>query len=771
MIAVMSEMRRPVLYITCAVSLGVCISYCLHLEIGHIFILCALPLLIAVLTNKKVLCILICATFAGGLWLNIYQSRPDPVMEFAGREVSIRGEIISAEQKEKDFFRFVIKTSQKSKVQISLYKKMPAYKDCVGRAVTVSGEISLPERRRNPGCFDYRLYLMSRGINTAISDASEVRVGKIVSPLSNALWHLRMNFEEDAQKYMSENSAAVAVAMLFGDKSKLSEETYEEFRHNGTAHVLAVSGLHVGIVYGFVCMLMGSRRRPLGNACVAVLLLAYAALAGFSPSVVRAVIMILLHMLALVSHRRYDLMSAAAVASLLMIINNPMAIFDSAFQMSFLAVLSLSVGLNLFKEKEIPRAVREFILPSAIIQTAMLPYMAYTFNYISVSGYLANIPVIFLAGLIVPAGLISVFLNMFLPGFSEIGFHMLDFICALLDRCNSFTYADGMAGMNAVSPPTIFISCFYALAFFFTSDTFRVWKSRHKAREIFCILTLLLILSFFASSATGDGFEKSDITFVDVGQGSCIHIKTPRGKNILIDGGGNEHYDVGKKTLMPYLLKNGCASVDLALVTHLDTDHYGGIASLAKEGMIEKLGTWRGNESLEEKIKKETCLLAEDIVYLGKGDDIRVEEDVSISILWPEEGEAGEEYAEESQNENSLVIMIEYAGVKALATGDIGEDTEEAIWESNAGRPEALACDIVAVPHHGSRYSSSDYLVDELAGLQYAVVQVGKNNYGHPTHEAMTKYRRIGARVLRNDRKGAIGFCLRIGKLKPIVMF
>jgi competence protein ComEC len=173
----------------------------------------------------------------------------------------------------------------------------------------------------------------------------------------------------------------------------------------------------------------------------------------------------------------------------------------------------------------------------------------------------------------------------------------------------------------------------------------------------------------------------------------------------LIDGGGSADYDVGKKILLPYLLKNGVSHIDLACVTHLHQDHFGGLVSLCHLMPVRKLALYEGNRSGQQKILDETGLSAKELLYLKKGDSIFVEKGVRIDILYPEGVTAGgggtQEMAETDENAATLVIRIAYQGVGILLTGDLGFSGEESIEEFYRGSTDSPAkADILKIGHH-----------------------------------------------------------------------
>lgn len=633
-----------------------------------------------------------------------------------------------------------------------------------GRTIEISGTLQLPQGRRNPGCFDYALYLKSIGISrTIIAERTELcesndLYGKVLS----ALWKLKEGFITELEKSSNEETASLMRAIMFGEKTDLEEETLEGFRRNGTAHVLAVSGLHVGMIYAFLRAVWIWKKGRLFFVVVILFFLVYMVMASFAPSVVRAVIMIWLHVFADMTNRRYDMASAAFFTAFLMLMHNPMHLFNAGFQMSFLAVLSLSLMLPIIK-----RFYSGVFLGSFAIQAGLTPYTIYVFNYFSLASIFVNVPIIFLTGFIVPMGLCAMVLygmaastGILQPVFDFVTGSLGGF-CRIMTKLNEMTGVEGITVFDIQSPPLWLIALYYLILLVFVSEDGRLLFMRKKKKVIALLAGLVVSLSLVFSLEAGNHFKSMDVVFVDVGQGDCIHFRVGRNGDYLVDGGGSITYDVGTKTLKPYLLKNGAKAVDGAFVTHLHTDHYKGIAELCREGMVEKLFLYEGYKVREEEILEDTGLDREDIIYIYAGQTVMLGRDAAVEVLWPER-HSDREYEkmaadEEDENAMSLIMKVNVKGRSVLATGDVDADClDELARKYSSG----LKADILKVAHHGSKYSDSDAFV-EASLPEYSVIQVGQNNFGHPDKGIVEKFRQQGIIVYRNDTDGAVAFKFR----------
>ena len=656
-----------------------------------------------------------------------------------------------------------------------------AAKAMEGRLVDVTGNLQDPSGKRNPGCFDYSLYLRSLGVTKTITcDSITVHTLRSFreepfSFLRNRICKTREAFINSMGKNTDPGTAAMMRAVMFGDKGELDEGTLETFQKNGTAHILAVSGLHIGIIYGFILKLWRGRRGWLFFGFNLVFFLMYAAAAGFSPSVTRAVVMVLLHILAGIRGWRYDLSNAAFAVGLFVILQNPYMLFNTGFQMSFLAVLTLVLALPYLK-----RVYSGIFLASLAVQIGLGPYILYQFNYLSLLAVLINVPVVFLAGLIVPAGLVSMACSAAAIPVCGAADEAVRILCWLLQELNTAGQMGGMASIRVPSPPLWAMAAYYLALLLFATEEGRLALIRAESKGRY-VMKMLLVAAVFSScfhAFASDGFEKCDLTFVDVGQGDCMHLVVDDSRkmigknnvyNVLIDGGGRDSFDVGKKILCPYLLKNGVRKVDLAIVTHLHNDHYDGIRSLCRMGMVKKLCVYEGYKVGEEAILEECRLDRDDLIYAAAGDVLALG-DASFTMLAPPACTDAEYVRlaenEEDENKKSLLIRTDYHGVSVMMTGDIGEDGERDAMERQS--INEMQCEILKVGHHGSKTSSCDVFLDAVHP-SIAVIQVGENNmYGHPSPETMEKLESRNVPVYRNDLQGAVGIEIRNGNPKKV---
>ncbi len=752
-------MRRPVLLFCLAEAAGIFSAYYLNYSFFIIFVCLNILLLIFIgrfsFIPKElrglVAAVLFFLLFGAFLMFSAKTAVTEAELR-AGQVTQISGTVVRAHRRD-DYSALVVKSNDvgglrgTEKVLVRLRSDADVY-DLVGRCVTLAGEVSLPEQRRNPGCFDYRRYLKGQGIH-AVCEVSRFRfeAGPVRLRALHALSVIKGRFLESAADYLDEEELSLLAGILFGEKEYMAEDLYDSFKKNGIAHVLAVSGLHVGLLYSLVIKILD--RKDLKTGIVIVFCLAvYVALADFSVSSMRAALMIFLHLAAFYLKRRYDMVSAASLAAIIMLSFSPYRIFDAGTQLSFTAAYTLGVALpwaelkllelsDKYKKSWILSAGR-VAAPCVMIQLGMVPLMMFHFLNFSLTALLLNPPVIFIAGILMPAGL-ALFIVFALSG----GFPLLMALAAgpvgasvkLMLLLNRLGTAAG-ASYEVPAPPFGMTALWYLAFFWGFSEVRHILYRRGRYPLLAASASLLVAAGTFCPRLLGIthtfipwSYGLPAVTFVDVGQGDCIHIHC-RGTDMLIDGGGSHVTNIAERTLKDYLLHNGVTRIELAAATHMDNDHYLGLEQLSEIFKIEEFalpGTF------------------------AAGDRIALAPDVFLDVLWP----PVHVDPDNAENEESLVVMLRYSGVDILLTGDLGEEGEKALLITRPD-PETLDCDVLKAGHHGSRYSSSEVFLAAVKP-EAAVISCGFNNsYGHPHAETLERLAACGADVWRTDTGGAV---------------
>lgn len=263
-------------------------------------------------------------------------------------------------------------------------------------------------------------------------------------------------------------------------------------------------------------------------------------------------------------------------------------------------------------------------------------------------------------------------------------------------------------------------------------------------------LTLFFILDILVFRQIGaDALEKYRLSlyFLPVGQGDSELVKFPGGAKMLIDGGPPDSLVLGN---LDKILPSRDRYVDIIALSHAELDHFGGLMEVLKRYRVGAF-VWNGvpkNTSAAKELMKTIKDKNTPLITLAAGDAIRYGAS-DMKVLWPPENTVA---SGDSLNETALVFELESGNIRALFTGDMGEETESKITASVAGK-----IDVLKVGHHGSKFSSSANFLD-LIKPKIAVIEVGKNSYGHPTPEVLNRLADVGARIFRTDRDGLVKF-------------
>lgn len=762
-------MRRPLLITTVFFALGILIEYLLEIIIWWILPFFAMSIFLyhknyfKKENHKKSFVFLLVLFFFFGMVItschNLSYEREYSLLE--SENVSFYGRAVSFQVKEVDEntykYSFLLMKKQGSRILVSGYESgeniLHMQKSVNGAFVNVAGKIEKPRGAGNPRCFDYQLYLKGKrtGLLLKCSDFQYVKIdgiGRILRFLCNC----RDRFFYYMEEHIGKENSAMTAAMLFGDKTHLDEETYKEFQLNGTAHVLATSGLHLGIIYAAFNKIFSIGRNRYLNLLLIIFFICYIAMANFSASIIRAALMITVSAAGKVFHRQYDMQSSIALSAFLLLLWNPYNLLQTGFQMSFLAVYIIAASFSklerlkametystaqmeqLGEKKGIGERVKEGFITTGVIQLSMTPYMIYTFNYISLSSFIANLPVTFLASYLLLIYLGSMVFFIFFGTIPQIGIVVNKLSTWLFVNINSLTYAKGMFTFDMTSPGIFGLMMIYIFLFFILNEETIVRYIRGEYRIIAKRLVSCICVAFVISLLAASPLKDAQVVFLDVGQGDAVHMKSGK-YNILLDGGGSIHYNVGEKTLKQYLLKNGIKELDLAAATHLHTDHFKGLEELTK------------------------CYHVEELITEGRaGQKIELGSD-SLEILWPNDYDR----SLEDENLNSLIFKATIDGITYLITGDITAEGEMMLLEKYKGTGK-LKCDVLKIAHHGSEYSSCSEFLDEV-NPEIAIISVGKNNYGHPSQAVLKRLEEKNIKVFRTDEDGAVGVRNRKGEI------
>jgi competence protein ComEC len=637
-------------------------------------------------------------------------------------------------------------------VQLTLYGEPPPLTQ--GQAVAGEFRIHRPVGFRNPGGFDYPAHLAREGILLVGSGRADR-----LTPLTpeDPPWPVRIKRWAlgTIHHHLPPASGALLAGLLLGERTELPRETDDVFRRAGVYHILAVSGFNVALIASSVFLGLSLLRIPRRIVAAAAIgcLIGFALVVGGQPSVVRATIMGVLLLAGLLLEREVNPMNSLALAALVILLWRPGDLWAPGFQLSFAATLGILYlappAARLLSGMEWPRWLAVSVAVSLSAQAAVTPIMLFHFNQLSVVGVVANLVVVPLAGIATTLGFGALLLSLVSQWLSSLIFESLWGILLLL-RWSVRLFAGLPAAMIHLPAPHWGTS----LAFFAVLALLPHLR-RHRALRVASALSTLAVAaaSIWPWIAPADG--RLRVTFLDVGQGDAALVELPGGARILIDGGpgGERRFDVGERVIAPFLWNRAVGRLDVVAMSHSDPDHAGGIPAILRRFRVKEF--WEsgigadGNEEIPPLLDRSGVvrrrLKRGDRIWLGPA-LLTVLHPSDLPLQGSPRGPASDE------NNNSLVLRLDWGLASFLFTGDLEEEGEGALLASR----QPLMHLALKVGHHGSRYSTTEEFLSE-GRPRLAVISAGaRNPFRHPTPEVIERLERAGVKVFRTDRDGAV---------------
>lgn len=617
----------------------------------------------------------------------------------------------------------------------------------LGDKLQVTGTIERFERERNPNTFSPLNYYKSKGIDYKLSGNRIVKSHVAYSKLYALVGTIQNQLTERLYKLYTIPDASLLEGLLLGSTSEVDKETLQNFRASGTAHVMALSGLHFGILYMMIfkmlCWLKFSYRKA--SSISLMLMLLFVFVSGLSFSAIRAFAMAGLYTLSVRLERKYDLLNALGTVALCSIVLNTYVVWNVGFQLSFWAVFTIG-AYGQYKGRLIKHSDLELLELPIIIYMTLLPLTLFHFNQWNIYSVLFNVPV----AVLMPITFIQSIIGILVGDLPIIGESVIFMSSALVESLRAFTalvvrLPYGILKTGSPSGWTVVL--FYVVtSTFILSYTLREWsKSIHRGNRLLCYALAVGLLILVWSPSYSNHLT---IDFLDVGQGDSALVRTPSGENILIDAGPE------KADLEDILLKQGINKLDAMFISHLDADHYFGATEIADSIKVKTIYHAHVENKVDVLENLKHLYPNTEIIQLGKGDRVQFGS-VHIKVLHPERERVQISEGEISSNDLSLVLALEYLGKKVLFTGDIEENVERQIASENKKHIKPLDVDILKVAHHGSS-TSTDPTFIEAFNPEIGIIQVGKNFFGHPTQQTLKTLSLEGIKVFRNDDQGCV---------------
>lgn len=563
-----------------------------------------------------------------------------------------------------------------------------------------------------------------------------------------AIW--RRQLLSRIQDLFPQDAGAFASALLLGERSGITYRMNTSFKLSGISHIIAVSGLHVSILFGLIHTLL-ARRRFLSCVIGIPVLFLFAAIAGFTPSITRACIMQSLMLIAMVLDREYDGPSALAFAVMVMLVINPLTILSVSFQLS----VGCMVGIFLFSER-IRQTMLEYgakhIRKERAVLTKLWKSIVASVS-VSLSASVMTTPLVaYYFGCVSLLGIVTNLLTLWVISFIFYGL-----IVCLMVSVVSLGIAKALAMI--LSAPIYFVLSTarliadFPLSAVYTSDTYvSAWligiyvmlgvflfqkKKQTKLLAVCMVFTFLLTQTFAWLEPMDDDFR---VTLLDVGQGQSILLQSD-GKTFLVDCGGDDD-EVSADVTVQALMSQGIARLDGIIVTHYDRDHAGGLQYLLSRVQTDRL-ILPGHYDSTGQMLSETSSAVTDYVC----EDVRYSfGDTEMTVFASNSSESG--------NESSICILFQQEDCGILITGDRSAEGERELL----ARHDIPQVDILIAGHHGSATSTSQELLTATTP-EYVFISVGAGNrYGHPAEEVLQRLEAAGCEIYRTDTHGTIIF-------------
>ncbi|ATP41207.1 DNA internalization-related competence protein ComEC/Rec2 [Solibacillus sp. R5-41] len=664
--------------------------------------------------------------------------------EYKINGMMLRG-FMKNEQREKVYVTYKIKSSPE--------KDRLAEQSLAGMQFLVVGEQVEPSLPAHKYGFSMNRYLQSKNARGIVEISSFKYVGETRHFLQ-PIYEQRFRVKEHISLHFPESLVAEAQALIIGLQENVDEELTRAYQKLGITHLFAISGLHVGLVsWLFFQMLLRFRiRREMASIILLLILPLYAMMAGGAPSVWRAVNVVELVMLAHFLRVRIPIDDALSMSMIAFLCIEPGAIFQVGFQLSYLATYSLIYSSRILSRYS--SWLMQSFLITFVCQLLVYPLLLLQFFEISLSSFFVNIIFVPLFSFVIlPANLLLLVLT-FLPlPISTVVFSLYEPLRIGLTEL-IFIFQQPIMQMWNPGKPSLF---WFILLYCSVLSAFYLLDCRAKFIKIAGVILIPAIL-FHSQLYLHPDLK---IAFVNVGQGDCIVIELPYRKQVIvIDSGGvlrfdqeawqmrQQPFEVGRQVVVPYLKGRGIQKIDTFILTHADADHVEGAEEILSEIIMKEVHVTPNsiakpvmNDFIEELMPKNMVLKEQIAGYFWE------EAGVHFRYLWPQE-------TEYEGNNDSLVLLVQKGDFRALFTGDLEKEGEQALVKHY---PQILQnITLLKAGHHGSKTSSIEEFV-QLTNPQLTIFMAGENNrYRHPHPEVVERFEAQGIPFFTTGYDGTV---------------
>ncbi len=686
--------------------------------------------------------------------------------ELEGKDLIVEGIIANIPQHQQDRWRFYLDVHQvtllaqgdtdikmpiklKGKIKLSWYhqKKMPQKIIHAGQKWRFQVRLKQPNGFLNQGGFDYEKWLFSNRIK-ATGYIRRSAQNYLLAPAAwTSIHHQRQQLSTKIKQSLESNGAskgnnatAIILALAVADRNEISEQQWTLFQKTGTSHLIAISGLHIGIVAGFGYLLIAAiwwlfpslyQQVPvrIAGAFLAIALASlYAILAGFTLPTQRSLIMVMGIVIALVQRQQVRSVSILSLAIIIVLLIDPLAPLSASFWLSFTAVILILFYVN----QQLKKPRFSLLWLQLTLSFGMFPLTIFFFGSASVISPIANLIAIpWVTLVIVPLILLAMLLFLIAPALSAYLLQFVSFNIEYLSHLLKWLDSFPLTTLNFHTLPTsLLLIMMLSLLFLFLPKGFPAkWLG---------FLLLIPVFSYQPQRVEQGAFKYS---LLDVGQGLASLIETQH-HTLIYDTGPrtNHRFDTGKLVVLPFLQSKGITHLDKMVLSHVDMDHRGGTLALLKQ------------VSVTEIISSNTSFLKKQPITACQAGQKWQWDHVNFEFLHPD-AQGDFSGADVSDNNRSCVLRISNQHHSLLLTGDIEKKVEQSLLTTQADK---LKSEVLLIPHHGSQTSSTLHFIAAV-NPSLALNSSGyRNKYKHPAKKIMQRYQAMEIPIVHSVNKGEI---------------
>lgn len=704
--------------------------------------------------NFKLVIVALIICFASYVYLPPPQAPPSNSLSIQSQsEKQIKtGKITSPLIEKERTVTFDFQTNDEKKWQVTYFKNdandyLPNFVQH-GASCRLSGEVSPALSATNPHQFDYQNYLWQQGIQAQflISHIEDIECEN--KSLRSSIYDFRQFLKETTENNLSENTVQWLHALVLGDDTLLDDSIVDVFRRWGLSHILAISGLHIGIVVGLIyfCFVrLNILTKEKAKLFLCLFLPVYALIAGGQPSVWRASLMVMIAILLSFLKRKISYTDLISIIFILFILFDKYIIYHIGFQLSFAVTFGIILSQKWVGASN--TSLESLLKISFVSQMVILPLQIHYFSIFDPSSILLNLIVVpYFTLFAIPILFLLLFLSFIPSGLTRMIEFVFHFFHEKLLTCIIWVDAHFHFPFIIGKLPLFFIVAYYILfVVFMMALENKPEKYAFSYGVVLCLyISFLALRPYFSPYGT--------VTMLDIGQGDAFIIEMPYRKAVyFVDIGAELSFPDNEKNdkeylqiIRPYLYGQGIHKVDAVFLSHEHLDHYGSLPYLLNDLQVNEIVMSHFYEIDSDQLKSWTEQGTK-VTKVMQGDVIHHQKTI-FHVLSPRK-------KTDSADDNSLVLLTNIGNKDWVFTGDIGKTTERDIINTF---PQ-LKADILKVAHHGSDTSSDSQFVNRFE--ETAFISVGRDNmYNHPNDEVIDTLKDEGLEVYRTDEHGAVQY-------------